>query len=126
MPSLLRSFLAILFGFIGMMLVVIVLTLIMVKTMGLKTGHPTAGYLFVNTIYSLMAATIGGYVTAAIARVKQLEHGAVLALVILAMGVYSYRHYTGLQPFWYQVMLQILPPLFAFGGAALFARNAPR
>ena len=67
MISVLRAFFAVMVGYMVMMLSVIVLTLIFVKTMGLKSGHPTPGYLAINVIYSFLAAAIGGYVTARIA-----------------------------------------------------------
>ena len=125
MISVLRAFFAVMVGYMVMMLSVIVLTLIFVKTMGLKTGNPTPGYLFINVVYTFLAATIGGYVTARIAVVKPIAVAGVLAALLVIMGVISYRHYTGLQPFWYQVMMMVTPSLCALGGAALYARNAP-
>jgi hypothetical protein len=125
MMSVLRSFFAVVVGYMVMMITVIVLTLIFVKTMGLKTGHPTPGYLFINVVYTFLAAAIGGYVTARIAEFKPIQAAFVLAGLMLAMGVVSYRHYSGLQPTWYQIMMQIAPPLCALAGAAVYARNAP-
>ena len=125
MVSVLRAFFAVMVGYMVMMLSVIVLTLILVKTMGLKSGHPTPGYLAVNAGYSFLAAAIGGYVTARIAEFKPMAAAGVLATLLLITGVMSYRHYTGMQPFWYQVMMMIAPSLCALGGAALYARNAP-
>lgn len=125
MPSVLRSILSVIAGYIVMMVVVIALTLILVKTMGLKSGNPTPGYLAINVIYSLLAAAIGGFVTAAIARVKPIQHAAALAVFMAIMGVLSYRHYIGMQPLWYQRMMMFLPSLAAIGGAALQSRNAP-
>ena len=125
MMSVLRSIFAVMLGYMAMMLSVIVLTLLFVKTMGLKSAHPTPGYLFVNVVYTFLAAGIGGYVTARIAEVKPMIAAGVLATLMLIMGVLSYRHYTGMQPAWYQAMMQIVPSLCALGGAALYARNAP-
>ena len=125
MVSVLRAFFAVMVGYMVMMLSVIVLTLILVKTMGLKSGNPTPGYLAINVVYSFLAAAIGGYVTARIAVFKPMAVAAVLAALMVIMGVLSYRHYTGLQPFWYQVMMTVAPSLCALGGAALYARNAP-
>ncbi len=126
MPTLARSFVAILVGYMVMTLAVIVLTLIFVKTMGQHSGHPTPAYLVVNVIYSLLAAAIGGFVTASIAKRKPIEHAAILGSVMLIMGVLSYRHYSGLQPVWYQIMMTIVPSLCAVAGAALYKRNAPQ
>ena len=125
MISVLRAFFAVMVGYMVMMLSVIVLTLIFVKTMGLKTGHPTPGYLAINVVYTFLAAAIGGYVTARIAMFKPMAVAGVLAALMVVMGALSYRHYTGQQPFWYQVMMMVAPSLCALGGAALYARNAP-
>jgi hypothetical protein len=125
MPSLLRSFFAVMVGFMVMMLTVVVLTLIFVKTMGQHSGHPTPAYLAVNVVYSLLAASIGGFATAAVAKVKPVRHGAALAAVMFVLSVLSYLHDTGGQPVWYRGMLMIVPSLCAVAGAALYARNAP-
>ena len=126
MPTLARSFVAIVVGYMVMMLAVIVLTLIMVKTMGLKSGHPTPGYLAINAIYSFLAAAIGGFVTASIAQVKPMQHAAVLAGVMFLMGIVSYMGYAGMQPRWYQLTMMIVPSLCALAGASLQASNAPK
>lgn len=124
MVSVLRSFFAVMVGYMVMMVVVIALTLVFVKTMGLKSGNPTPGYLFLNGVYTFLAAAIGGYVTARIAEVKPMVAAGALAVLMAIMGILSYRHYTGMQPFWYQVMMMVAPSLCALAGAALYARNA--
>ena len=106
-----------------MSFVVIVLTVISVNAMGLKSGHPTPGYLVFNVAYSFFAAAAGGFVTALIAGVKPLEHGYVLAGLMLLMGALSYFRYKGIQPGWYQVMMVVVPPLCAVAGAAICARS---
>ena len=98
MMSVLRSIFAVMVGYMAMMLSVIVLTLLFVKTMGLKSAHPTPGYLFVNVVYTFLAAGIGGYVTARIAEVKPMIAAGVLATLMLIMGVLSYRHTPGCSP----------------------------
>jgi nitrate/nitrite transporter NarK len=112
-------------GYMVMMVVIIALTLVFVKTMGLKSGNPTPGYLAINVIYSFLAAAIGGWVTARIAEFKPMIAAGALAILMAVMGVLSYRHYAGQQPFWYQVMMMVAPSLCALGGAALYARNRP-
>jgi hypothetical protein len=124
MPPILRSILAVIAGFVAMSFVVIVLTLLSVKSMGLKGGHPTAGYLVINVVFSFLAAAAGGFVTALVAAVKPVEHAYVLACVMLVMGALSYARYRGTQPGWYQLMLVLVPPLCAIAGAAICARIA--
>jgi peptidoglycan/LPS O-acetylase OafA/YrhL len=125
-PNLLRSFLAVIVGYMVMMLVVVALTFILVNTMGIPTGHPTAGYLAANVVYSVLAAAVGGFATAALAPRKPVQHAAVLGAVMLVLAVISYRMYAGQQPPWYRAMMLVVPSLFAVAGAALQARNAPR
>ena len=98
MPSLLRSMVAVIVGFMVMMLVVIALTLVMVKTMGLQSGHPTPGYLALNVAASFFAAFVGGYTTGSIAAERRVRHGYLLAMVMLLMAALSYVHYQGAQP----------------------------
>lgn len=125
MVSVLRSFFAVMVGYMVMMVVVIALTLIFVKTMGLKTGNPTPGYLLINVVYSFLAAAIGGWVTGRVAEVKPMVAAGALAILMAITGFLSYQHYTGQQPHWYQLMMMFAPSLCALGGAAIYARNSP-
>ena len=117
MPSLLRSMVAVIVGFMVMMLVVIALTLVMVKTMGLQSGHPTPGYLVFNVAASFFAAFVGGFTTGSIAAERRVRHGYLLAMVMLLMAALSYVHYQGAQPAWYQAMMVVVPPVVAVLGA---------
>jgi hypothetical protein len=126
MPSLLRSMIAVIVGYVVMMVVVIALTLVMVKTMGLKSGHPTPGYLAVNVVYSLAAAFLGGATTGSIAVERRVRHGIILGMVMLVMGALSYVHYRGGQPGWYQAMMVVVPSLAAVLGAKVAQIAATR
>ncbi len=108
---------AVIVGFMVMMLAVIAFTLVMVKTMGMQSGHPTPGYLVYNVVASFIAAFLGGFVTGTIAPERRVRHGYLLAMVMLLMAALSYAHYQGGQPAWYQAMLVVVPPLFAILGA---------
>ena len=124
MISVLRSFFAVMVGYMVMMVVVIALTLLFVKTMGLKSGHPTPQYLATNALYSFLAAAIGGWVTARIAEVKPMVAAGALAMLMAVAGVLSYQHYAGQQPLWYRVTMMVAPSLCALAGAAVYARNS--
>ena len=119
MGSALRSFVAVIAGFLTMMVIVVVLTLLAVKVMHMPQGKPTAGYLAVNTVYSLVAASAGGWVTGRLGRPRSLQHGYVLGVVMAMMGVLSYLHYSGVQPLWYQLVMIVLPSFGAVVGAGL-------
>ena len=113
----LRSIMAVIVGFMVMMLVAIVLGFVMIRTMGMERGQPSAGHLVFNAGASFFAGLVGGFVTGTIAVERRVRHGYLLAMVMLLMAALSYVHYTGAQPAWYQAMLVVVPPLFAIAGA---------
>ncbi len=125
MPPILRSIFGIMAGFIVMSVVVMILTMVAVVTLHLKSGHPTPGYLAFNVAYSFLAAAAGGAVAALVAGRRYVLHGAVLGGIMLVAGVFSYMHYTGSQPLWYQWLMIVAPPLCAVAGAAVAARSVP-
>lgn len=119
MPRILRSVLAVIAGFLAMAVLVMVLTLVSVSALHVKSGHPTPGYLTLNVIYSLAAALLGGWLAALVAGRSPVAHGIALAVVMLALSAVSYIHYSGTQPFAYQIFLIVAPPLAAVLGAWL-------
>ena len=123
---LLRSMLAIIAGFITMNFIVIALTLVSIATMHISSGHPPPGYLIVNVLYSLLAAASAGFVTALVAGYRPLTHAGVLAGIMLVFGLFSYKHYTGTQPLWYQWLMIAVGPLCVIGGAAIYHAVRPR
>lgn len=125
MPPVLRSILAVIAGFLTMNFIVILLTLLSIATLHLNSGHPTPGYLAFNVVYSFLAALGAGFVTAFAAGRQPLHHAAALAALLLAFGIFSYHHYRGQQPLWYQLMMIATPPLLVLAGAAIFARQSP-
>jgi hypothetical protein len=119
MPQPVRSILAVIAGFLAMMAVVIVCTLLSVMIFHLKSGHPTPVYLALNVVYSLGAAVLGGWVAGRIARRSPIGHGIALGVVMLAFSIFQLLHPAPGQPFAYLVFLSIAPPLAAVAGAAL-------
>ena len=125
MPPILRIILGVMAGFLTINCIVIVLTLISVKAMHLQSGHPTPGYLVANVAYSFAAALAGGFVAAFFARPRAITAASVLAAIMLFFGIFSYLHYTGQQPLWYQILMIVAMPVAALVGAALYARRFP-
>jgi hypothetical protein len=123
--GILRSILAIVAGFVTMVIVVMVFTIVSVKALHLQSGHPTPLYLTLNVAYSVFAAMAGGYVSARIAMHHPLHHAYFLAGLIELLSLVSYFHYHGSQPLWYQLMLCIVPPLFVIAGAVLSVKLLP-
>jgi uncharacterized membrane protein YfcA len=123
MPQSVRSILAVLAGFLSMMVVVVACTLASVALLHLKSGNPTPGYLVLNVVYSLAGAFLGGWVTARLAGVAPVGHGVALAVLIVLLSALSYVHYTGLQPLGYQIFVTVFPPFAAIAGAAIVRRR---
>ncbi len=126
MNSPLRSFAAVFFGFVIMRIAALVLTLVFRHFMGLPTLHPTPAYLTANFVFSCIPVAIGGFATALLAPSQPLQHTYALAGVIFLLGALSYVRYAGAQPFWYQLVMQIVPPICALGGGFLVASASAR
>jgi hypothetical protein len=118
MPQGVRSVLAVIAGYLAMMIVVIVLTVIVVKAFHLQSGHPTPAYLTLNILYSLAAALLGGFVAAKIARRSPLAHGIALELIMLALSLVNFSTSAGGQPLGYRIFVVVALPLAAIAGAA--------
>jgi hypothetical protein len=117
-----RAFLALLAGFATMAAIVGVATALLVKLapdwVG-RQGHPRAGYILTNLIYSLAAAILGGYVTAWIAHNNILTYALVLAMIVLLLSGLSALQQRGKQPIWYQLLLMAIAPAGIFLGGLL-------
>jgi len=120
-----RAFIALISGFLAMALPVGIATALLVKLapqfVG-SHGHPRAGYVAFNLIYSFIAAAAGGYVTAWIAIQNSLIHVLVLALVVLLLSGMSMVQQRGQQPVLYQLALVVLSPVGILLGGMLRLR----
>jgi hypothetical protein len=123
MPQPVRSVLAVLAGFLAMMIVVIVLTFACIAFFHLQSGHPTPLYLAINMVYSLVAALLGGWITGRLAGRAPVAHGVALAILMLAMGMMSLLHPAAGQSMLYLVFLATAPPLVAIAGSILSLRT---
>lgn len=129
----LRSIMAVVAGFSTMAVVVMVGSIAIVAAFvpgGLKalramrdgTGAtmpvPTPRYLVMNIVLSLVAAILGGWITARIASRAVNGHLIALCIVILLMGVVSaFGSGSGsnVQPAWYKYVI----PVVGIAGVAL-------
>jgi len=121
----LRSFLSLLAGYLSMAAVVGIVTAVLMKLVPEwvgATGNPRLGYAFVNLGYSLLAAMLGGYVTAWVANRNPLIHVLILALVVLLLAGLSAIQERGRQPVWYQLLLVALMPIGVFLGGLVRLR----
>jgi hypothetical protein len=125
--QILRSFLALIAGFLTMAVIVGVITAVLVKRaphwVG-STSNPNTSYIIVNLGYSLIAAMAGGFVTAWIAQGwitsgRPIIHVLVLAIIVLLMSGLSALQQRGMQPIWYQLLLMAMMPFGVFLGGLL-------
>ena len=120
-----RSMFAVMFGFMVMILAKIFLTEILLKILGPHPDQAAVRTLAWSLLFAVLAAMVGGIVTAAIAGRFPIKHAATLAIIVFALSAVPFMRHTGAQPMWYQELLLIAPPLCAVAGAALYARNRP-
>jgi hypothetical protein len=123
-----RSILAIVTGYLAMVIIVVVGTILAVRILLRRplaemrqsaSAPPPARYVAANLVASAIAAIVGGFVTATIAVDHRIRHGVALAVVMLLMSVVSTRRAGTAQPRWYQFTIMAVMPLLALAGAAI-------
>lgn len=128
----LRSLGAILAGFVTATVLIMTCTFVAVAVMLPPAGPgqmpaPTAAYLAVNLAYSLLAAFIGGEVTARLALRAPLGHAMALGVVLLVLGVggaaLTSDGAKGSQPGWYLYVVATLGWIGAAAGGLRRARG---
>jgi hypothetical protein len=123
--GLISEFLAILAGFVTMMIPVVVFSAVLQAKAPEWVGpsvRPGPSYVVVNLVYSFLAAMAGGFVAACIASQNPLDTALALAIVILVLGGLSALNSRGKQPVWYLVLLLTVSPLGAVAGGLLRMR----
>lgn len=115
----LRTIGAVIAGYVIIAILVILSTIL---TVGLMLPNiastPTTSYLIVNLILGLLAAVIGGYCAALIARAKKLTPAISLAAIVFIFGLLSLGQSSN-QPVWYPYALLVIGPLGVVIGGLL-------
>ena len=120
----LHGMLSVLAGFIAMSVVVMAGTMVLLAALvpgglaAIKTmrdnpsamPRPTPRYYALNIILSLIAAMLGGFVTAKLAGPPVRTYLMALATLILVMGLVSaFKNVRGMtQPLWYKVLIPVI------------------
>lgn len=68
---------------------------------------------------TLLAALVGGYVTATLAQLNPLIHALALALIVLLLGALSALQTRGQAPIWFALLLLALSPCAVVLGGML-------
>ncbi len=101
---------AVLAGFVAMSIVVMIGTAVASQLLipggmaAMRSGSPAsipASYLTANLVISLLAAVLGGWLTARLAPMHVHWHVYALAAFLLVMGLVSAKMMSSAQPGWY-------------------------
>lgn len=107
----LRSLLAIAAGF-GVFGAVVILTR--------GDGNPAdLGFMLLNIAWIVMAALLGGYLTALIAGAHEFPHAATVGLLMVVASFVSVLRADTFRPGWYQMAVAGCGPVSAMLGAAV-------
>ena len=118
----LRTFLALLAGFLTIAVLVGAVTVLLMRFspqwVG-EQGNLRPSYIAFNLVYSSLAATAGGYVTALMPSANPLILVLALAIIVLVLAALSALQSRGKQPVWYQLALVAITPLGVMTGGLL-------
>ncbi len=123
MPQVMRSMFAVMFGFIVMILAKVLFTEILLKMLGSHPDPTSSRTLVLSLSFAMLAAMIGGVMTATFAGVSPIQHAGALAIIVFALSGLPFLRHTSAQPIWYQELLLVLPSLCILGGAAIYSRT---
>ena len=122
----LQSLAAILAGFGIIALVIGVMTPVVTRAFGVESFQSFSIPALMATLgYSVIAAVVGGYITAWIAGRRELPHAAGLGLLMIAMSVMSMRQHGEVRPGWFETTVAGCGPIAALFGAALRRLRTP-
>jgi hypothetical protein len=82
-------------------------------------GSPRRPLIATNLSWSFVAAAIGGYVTATIARENPLDTALALAIVMLVLGAIGTFQSREKYPLWYKMLLLVFTPIGVVAGGLL-------
>jgi hypothetical protein len=115
-----RSVLAVLTGYLAMSFLVLILfaTIGSFWSAEVPGAMPPPPVILLILTFGFVAAIVGGFVTASIARHAEAKHVLGLMGFMLVMALVSMRQYSS-QPMWYPITLLALGPLGAWLGGRL-------
>ena len=121
----LHAFLALVAGFVVMVVLVLGLSAMIARIVPSWTGAEGVvqpGYAFVNLGSAFLAAAAGGYLTALVAAANPLIHALALAMVVLALAALSALQSKGKQPVWFALAQVAISPLGVLAGGLVRLR----
>ncbi|HKI79645.1 MAG TPA: hypothetical protein VKA26_13985 [Ignavibacteriaceae bacterium] len=118
-----RSVLAVLLGFAT---IIILSGLALNFTSNLllnQSGEPTALYLVVNVLYSVIFSMAGGFVTASMPALNPRKNVAFLVIIVFVLGIASILLTWGTWPIWYALLLLLVGPMSVMTGGHIRANQ---
>ena len=118
-----RSFLAVMLGFMSILVVRVLANLVAVRIFG--SNPALAGRVFAFNIVAIMfAAFLGGLFTGYLAGDRRIRHGYVLAIVLFILSAIAAARNPVLGAPTQQILLLVGAPVLAVAGAYLSQRLA--
>lgn len=124
--SIANSFLAILAGFVtivGLTGVATVLLKRFAPSLAREDAPPDLFIMAVNVGLGLAFSLLGGYITARMAQSNPLIHVLMLALTVLLLSAFSSMQLKGKQPVYYLLVLMVIPSLAVLAGGLMRLRQ---
>ena len=87
---------------------------------------PTTLYLTCNLVWAVLAASLGGYTAARVARRSPILHGLAVAFPLILLGAFNLYKGVGDRRTPFVLLLNSLVPLACLWGAFLYARLRER
>ncbi len=115
-----RSLLGVIAGFAVFAVIVGFITPIATRTFGVENFESfSMSLLFAALGYTIVAATLGGFVTGVIARQRELPLAGTVGLLMVGMGFISMQQHGLARPGWYEMTIAGCGPVSALFGAGI-------
>jgi len=126
-----RSIIAVIAGSVVWMVTALgmdeVLRKLIPNSFGTKGEVESVPLLLFMLSYTLLFSVLGGYVTAYIARRKEIQHALILGVLQLAMGIMATIQFFDTAPLWFHLtfLLLLVPANIAGGQLRIMQQQNP-
>ena len=107
-------------------ILVMALNIVFYALWGMPANGPSTRYMTASLVSGFLFVVVGGYVTARIARRRELRSAYQLTAFCFLMSIFSAVTSFGKQPLWYQIALMVVGPSGAVIGGLVRARQVSR
>lgn len=121
-----HSILAVTAGYFVLAILVMALNIVFYALWGMPANGPSTRYMTASLVSGFLFVVVGGYVTARIARRRELRSAYQLVAFCFLTSIFSAVTSFGKQPLWYQIALMVVGPSGAVIGGLLRARQVSR